>query len=118
MTNYFVDANGAYLGGFEGAEPPSGAIEVPEAPDDARQIWSGTAWGVVVPLAVSTVLKSTVMGRLTASQMATAYAMLTANPVFFARWFAPDKPFVNVADPDAVGFVKALGLDPIVILAP
>lgn len=26
MTKYFVDSNGAYLGGFDGAEPPSGAI--------------------------------------------------------------------------------------------
>ncbi|UDL87979.1 hypothetical protein LGH82_22845 [Mesorhizobium sp. PAMC28654] len=68
--------------------------------------------------ATATVLKSTVMGRLTAGQMASAYTMLTANPVFFAKWFAPDKPFVNCTDPDAISFVKALGLDPATILAP
>jgi uncharacterized Fe-S cluster-containing radical SAM superfamily protein len=32
----FVEGNGTYIGGFEGAEPPGGATEVPEAPDDAR----------------------------------------------------------------------------------
>lgn len=56
MTKYFVDANGSYVGGFDGAEPPEGSVEVPEAPVDARQIWSETAWGdipVTVPDRVS-----------------------------------------------------------------
>ncbi|WP_280790706.1 MULTISPECIES: hypothetical protein [unclassified Mesorhizobium] len=43
MTKYFVDGNGAYLGGFDGEdlELPENGIEVPEAPEDARQIWDG-----------------------------------------------------------------------------
>ena len=44
MAKYFVDGNGIYIGGFEGAEPPGGATEVPEAPEDARQVWDGKAW--------------------------------------------------------------------------
>lgn len=44
MTKYFVDTIGRYIGGFDGAESPEGAIEVPIAPDDARQIWNGTSW--------------------------------------------------------------------------
>ncbi|WP_156936488.1 hypothetical protein [Mesorhizobium sp. LNJC384A00] len=48
MTQYFVDDAGAYLGGFDGAEPPEGALEVPSAPDDARQVWDGSQWGPVV----------------------------------------------------------------------
>ncbi|WP_156941371.1 hypothetical protein [Mesorhizobium sp. LNJC405B00] len=48
MTQYFVDGTGAYLGGFDGAEPPEGALEVPSAPDDARQVWDGSQWGPVV----------------------------------------------------------------------
>ncbi|MER9392495.1 MULTISPECIES: hypothetical protein [unclassified Mesorhizobium] len=38
-----VDGNGAYLGGFDGEdlELPENGIEVPEAPEDARQIWDG-----------------------------------------------------------------------------
>lgn len=45
MTKYYVDADGKYLGGFDDATPPENAIEVPEPPDDARQIWNGSAWG-------------------------------------------------------------------------
>lgn len=43
-TRYFVDATGAYLGGFDGAEPPDGAEEVPTAPADARDVWVDGAW--------------------------------------------------------------------------
>jgi hypothetical protein len=65
------------------------------------------------------VLKSTVQQRIIdAGKMADAYAALTANPVYFARWFAPDHPVVYCDDPDAVGLVTALGLDPEIILAP
>lgn len=38
---YFVDADGAYLGGYDGAAPPFGAVEVPHAPGDALQRWNG-----------------------------------------------------------------------------
>lgn len=48
MTQFFVDQNGNYLGGFDGVDPPEGAIEVPTAPDDARQKWSGSAWLPVI----------------------------------------------------------------------
>jgi len=51
MTQYYVDAAGKYLGGFDGAEAlklvPPGATEVPGAPEDARQIWDGAKWGPV-----------------------------------------------------------------------
>jgi hypothetical protein len=70
-----------------------------------------------VPVRLS-VLKSTVQQRIIdAGKMADAYAALTANPVYFARWFAPDHPVVYCDDPDAVGLVTALGLDPEIILA-
>jgi hypothetical protein len=39
MTKYFVDDKGAYLGGFVGAEPPPGAIEVPGAARSAGCAW-------------------------------------------------------------------------------
>lgn len=47
MTKFFVKENGSYIGGFDGAEPPSGAIEISDAPDDARQIWdfASQTWG-------------------------------------------------------------------------
>lgn len=47
-TEYFVDANGAYLGAFvDGATSPEGAVNAPYAPDDARQVWDGSAWSAI-----------------------------------------------------------------------
>jgi hypothetical protein len=56
-TKFYVDAQGKYLGGFDGppildkngaptgetqdAPVPSGGILVPHAPDDAGQTWDG-----------------------------------------------------------------------------
>ncbi|RWK54290.1 hypothetical protein [Mesorhizobium sp.] len=66
-----------------------------------------------------TVLKSVVQARIIeAGKMAAAYAALTQNPIYFARWFAPDRPEVYCDDPDAIQLVTALGLDPDAILAP
>jgi len=58
MTKYYVDAAGAYLGGFAGPivggaetkhpDVPKGAVEVADAPEDARQVWSGTAWALPI----------------------------------------------------------------------
>lgn len=65
-----------------------------------------------------TVLKSTAMARLTSAQMASAWTMMTKNPVLLGKWFAPDKPSIDCDDAGAVAFVNALGLDPAAILAP
>lgn len=45
-TKFFRDNDGNYIGGYDGAEPPVGAIEVSVAPDDARYKWDGAAWAV------------------------------------------------------------------------
>lgn len=50
MTKYYVDVTGRYLGGFDGAEPPSGAVEVPNAPDHGSDIWKNNAWVPVTPI--------------------------------------------------------------------
>jgi hypothetical protein len=39
MTKYFIDTQGKYIGGFDGAEPPAGSIEVPSPPGHAKQLW-------------------------------------------------------------------------------
>lgn len=44
LTKHFVDANGRYIGAFVGAEPPAGAIEVTEPPQDVSQVWTGASW--------------------------------------------------------------------------
>lgn len=51
MTNFYVDGQGRYVGGFDGADPPTGAILVPTAPSCATDIWHGDHWetGIVVP---------------------------------------------------------------------
>lgn len=70
------------------------------------------------PVERPTVAKSEVQARIiVAGKMTEAYAALTSNPVYFARWFAPDHPVVYCDDPDAILLVAAIGLDPDVILA-
>ena len=44
ITKYYVDDLGNYLGGFQGAPPPKDAIEVPFAPDHAKDEWDGTGY--------------------------------------------------------------------------
>lgn len=51
MTKYFVDFAGKYIGGFDGAEPPKDTVEVPQAPEDARNIWANGEWQL--PLIIS-----------------------------------------------------------------
>lgn len=43
-TRFYVDAEGHYIGGFAGAEPPKGAVEVPRAPEHASDKWEGGRW--------------------------------------------------------------------------
>lgn len=46
-TRHYIDANGAYLGGFgPGATPAGAAVEVASAPIDAREIWDGAGWNL------------------------------------------------------------------------
>lgn len=42
----YIDAQGNYLGAWDG-EPPSGAIEAPSFPSDARQPWLFPGWGPI-----------------------------------------------------------------------
>lgn len=44
MTRYFVDHTGRYLGGFDGAAPPDGSIEVAAPPEHGSDIWTGDRW--------------------------------------------------------------------------
>lgn len=48
MIRYFAAAGtGQYLGGWTGNYPTVNVVEVPTPPADARQPWTGTAWGPV-----------------------------------------------------------------------
>jgi hypothetical protein len=48
-TKFYVTVTGAYLGGYDGAEPGEGAIEVAVPPDHALQMWDGEKWLAYVP---------------------------------------------------------------------
>lgn len=71
-----------------------------------------------IPIERPMVRKSTVQARLIATgKMEAAYAALTSNPVYFARWFAPDHPEVYCDDPDALMLLAAIGADAEIIMA-
>ncbi len=101
------------------ASYPEGTVEVPLKPGADYDLQDGE-WVQVDPEPVrQTVLKSTVQARIIdAGKMDDAYAALTSNAVYFARWFAPARPVVYCDDPDAILLVTAIGLDPAIILAP
>jgi malate synthase len=44
MTKFYVDAQGRYLGGFDGATPPNGATEVATPPAHGADLWQNGAW--------------------------------------------------------------------------
>jgi len=41
---FYVSASHDYLGGFDGAEPPAGAIEVPQDRPGPGYTWDGSKW--------------------------------------------------------------------------
>lgn len=42
---YYIDSEGNYLGGFDGALPPEGSVEVPSPPQHAlNETWVNGAW--------------------------------------------------------------------------
>lgn len=58
LPRFFVNADGKYLGSFDGLneEVPAdmaAGIEVPTAPQDARQIWENGAWLPYTPTLVT-----------------------------------------------------------------
>ena len=44
MTKYYADVNGNYLGGFDGADSPVSAVEVPKPPAHGWDKWVNGAW--------------------------------------------------------------------------
>lgn len=50
MTKFYVDVQGRYIGGFDGADPPNGAIEIAAPPDDGTDTWDGSTWHPAPPV--------------------------------------------------------------------
>lgn len=128
MTKYFVDQVGKYVGAFDGAEPPAGSVEVPTAPDDARQPWLGDRWGDVQKTAeqlredwkatraaaveaidVTTVSGNTFDGdEISQGRMARAIlALNAAAPGTTVNWVLADN---SVIDATAAELTEALAL--------
>ncbi|MBA4797010.1 MAG: hypothetical protein H2043_06380 [Rhizobiales bacterium] len=100
MSKYYVDPNGRYLGGFDGAEPEHSSLEVPYPPDDARQIWEGKAW-LAVPLgvedfesAVQAHIDNTAQSKLFRDGVTLASYTASTNP----QWSAEALAFVSWRD--------------------
>lgn len=126
MAKYAIIDNGVVTNLIVLDDPSTYPIPVTLVLDDTIQIGATYSDGIFTNPTVTsteptsnTIPKSIVMARLISANMMTqAYQGLTANPIYFARWFAPDRPDVDCNDPDAISFVHALGLDPTIILAP
>lgn len=62
-TKFYIDANGAFLGGFgDGAEPPEGAVEVMVEPPSGTAVWQDGAWAEVQPVPASITFAQLMIG--------------------------------------------------------
>ena len=106
ITKHYVTLDGVYLGGFAGAEPPDGAIEVALAPTSALQIWdfelgewseasSSSPTEADYTQAIQNLLEETARSRRY-EQGATAFAtyVKSSDPV----WAAEAQAFVKWRD--------------------
>ena len=73
MTQYYATAAGAYIGAYDGIEPPAGAVEVPTHPAGASQVWDGSTW--IDPMPVIDDLRTAKIAAIVAA----ADALLTTG---------------------------------------
>ncbi|MCP4182310.1 MAG: hypothetical protein GY761_03200 [Hyphomicrobiales bacterium] len=64
MTTHYRDSAGNYLGGYDGSDPPAGAIEC-SVPPDGRAVWIVDTW-VLDQSAIDDEQKEHALGALTA----------------------------------------------------
>lgn len=81
MTQYFRDVLGNYLGGFDGATPPNGSIEIPAPPESGTDKWNGTAW-IASPARVAEAAKAAEV--LAVKNDPSVQALLALSPVALA----------------------------------
>jgi hypothetical protein len=109
VTRFYVDAAGVYLGGFDGAEPPENAIEVSTPPDDARQVWDGSAWGAIPADPPPKPTPLAWLERLPeAKQDAIATAAMGNASINLWLLKAAGVPEIDVTDPRTIAGVQAL----------
>lgn len=111
-TRFFVDENGRIIGGFgDGAEPPAGAIGVPEPPPSDHAVWQDGAWHVpaTVPASVSRFQAKAALAMAGLLDQANAAVAESGNIVLQLAWaeateFKRNSPGISALAP-------ALGLD-------
>jgi len=64
-VKYFVDDQGSYLGAFEGALPPAGAIEVATPPNHGLDTWSGSGWDDYIPVLTPLEIRNAALADIT-----------------------------------------------------
>lgn len=80
-TKYFVTSTGAYIGAFDGAEPPAGAVEVPTAPASAFDLWDGEKWLSAPPEVPQVVtMRQARLALLAVGKLAAVTAAINALP--------------------------------------
>jgi hypothetical protein len=80
MTKFYVDAQGRYVGGFDGAEPPVGAIEVAEPPQRGTDIWANNIWTVVSIVPEQVTMRQARLALLAAGLLANVDAAINLLP--------------------------------------
>lgn len=80
MTKFYVDQDGAYIGGFDGADPPAGAIEVPTAPAHAANVWTDGTWAAAQIVPQSVPMLNAHLVLIGAGRMPAVRAYLDAIP--------------------------------------
>lgn len=118
---YYVDETGVYLGGWD-ANPPAGAVEVPMAPDDARQPWLGDSWGQIpvdYTAAIAARRYQAEIGGITINglQINTddrskllingAALEATIDPVYVMQWKTP-AGFIELNAQQVIGIARAV----------
>lgn len=115
MMKYWADATGVFIcAADEGWTPPAGAVEVPTAPEDARDVWRDGKWNASARIREA--LREAISARKNAFRdggfvldgvrwdsdpaARLAYAelaqRLAADPAFTTRWKASEGQWVDM----------------------
>lgn len=105
-ARYYVTGSGAYLGAFDGAPPPAGAVEVVSPPLDARATWNGEGWDEPTP--IQRYSRAAMIEALSAEEAATFEAALNGATAQQRMIWTNSPDVLNSANPAWPGFVMML----------
>jgi len=88
MTKYYVDAQGKYLGGFDGANPPANAVEVANPPPHGSCVWNGTIWSTYTQPDLSDIenVQKHIKAAVLAAAIMSGKTALQAKVAFKTAW--------------------------------